>query len=1025
MTGPVRVPVPVDEPARLARLHALAVQGSAPEAMFDALARAASAVCGVPIAMLNLVDADRQWTKAITGLPGMADLPRGTAFCAHTLYSDGVFEIADLQQDARFAANPLVTGDPHVRFYAGAPITLSDGLTMGALCVVDSQPHRLDAAQRASLLELAQVAAEALEMRERALRSVDAAAAGQRRLQHLYDTTPAMLYCADAESRILTVSDAWLARLGYRRDEVLGRRSIDFLSTASRAHALQVALPAFMREGRCEQVEFELLRRDGGTMAVLLSAILERDASGAPLRSMAVLEDLTERRAAERERGASEARYRALVEDQTEVVSLCMPDGRLTFVNAAYARLFGMTPQAMIGTSLFDHVADAERAAVAEHLQKVCRQGGAVEGENRMRSVGDNGEPEARWFAWTNRALNDDAGRVTAIHSVGRDITQRKDVERRLAESRELLQVTLDSIGDAVVTTDAQGRVQWLNPVGERLTGWRKADALGQPLAEVFNVVEEDSRQPARNPVALCLARGSAVGRSNDTVLISRHGAEYGITDSAAPIRDAQGAVLGAVLVFHDATEQRSMSREMSHRARHDALTGLVNRAEFELRLTRLLAQACAEGGDAGDAGDNALLYIDLDQFKLVNDACGHSVGDQLLRQVSALLEDCVRSRDTVARLGGDEFGILLEHCPVGDAQRVAQDICNRMEAFRFPHEGRRFRVGASIGLVPLDSRTGTTTAAVLQAADTSCYAAKEAGRNRVHTWFDTDQALRARHGEMQWATRIEQALDEDRFVLFAQRIEPTTLPSTGPSGRLHCELLLRMREAGGVLVQPNAFLPAAERFHLASRIDRWVARHAFEWLQRIGDAAERIELIAINLSGQSIGDGAFRRDIALWLRAATFDVRKLCFEITETAAITNFAEARVFIEDMRAIGVKIALDDFGSGASSFGYLKTLPVDFLKIDGQFITDLLEDPLDNAAVQCFVDVARVVGVKTIAEFVERADVLQALQRIGVDYAQGFLVHRPQPLEQMFEDHTHLPPSTSMHAPVMNSASSLAR
>ncbi|MFN0185230.1 MAG: putative bifunctional diguanylate cyclase/phosphodiesterase, partial [Aquabacterium sp.] len=429
---------------------------------------------------------------------------------------------------------------------------------------------------------------------------------------------------------------------------------------------------------------------------------------------------------------------------------------------------------------------------------------------------------------------------------------------------------------------------------------------------------------------------------------------------------------------------------EMSYRATHDPLTGLVNRGEFETRLRRTLDKAHEE------RSEHALLYIDLDQFKLVNDACGHSAGDQLLQQVARLLRDAVRGRDTLARVGGDEFAVILEHCTSAHAERVAQQICERMEEFRFVHDERRFRIGTSIGLVPLDHRWANSAAA-LQAADTACFAAKEAGRNRVHIWFDTDQAIRARHGEMQWATRLEQALDEDCFVLHAQKITPLT----SPPGGLHAEVLIRLREPDGSLTMPGAFLPAAERFHLATRMDRWVLRRAIQQIGMLPDLSV-LDTLCINLSGQSVGDRAFHRHAMEALAAAGPEVcRRLCLEITETVAVTNLADAAVFIQEVRGLGVRVALDDFGAGASSFGYLKTLRVDLLKIDGSFIRDLIDDPLDDAAVRCFADVARLIGVQTVAEFVDRPAVLQRVREIGIDYAQGFLLHEPEPLENLLD------------------------
>ena len=439
-----------------------------------------------------------------------------------------------------------------------------------------------------------------------------------------------------------------------------------------------------------------------------------------------------------------------------------------------------------------------------------------------------------------------------------------------------------------------------------------------------------------------------------------------------------------AVQQLHEA------SGEMHYNATHDALTGLVNRSEFEARLRRVLQKA------GEDRSEHALLYIDIDQFKLVNDSCGHAIGDQLLQQVAKLFADAIRTRDTLARLGGDEFAIILEHCSAEQAQRVAQQICDAMAGFRFVHDERSFRVGASIGLVPVDDRW-TSSSAIMQAADASCYAAKEGGRNRVHLWYDTDTAIRVRAGDMQWAMRIEQALDHDQFVLFAQRIEELGKKSPG----IRAEALLRMVQDDGELVPPGAFLPAAERFHLASRIDKWVMQHALAWLKALPDP-RAIRELSINLSGHSIGDRAFHRHaIESFREAGPRICQQVCVEITETAAVTNLGDAAAFIAQIRALGVGVALDDFGSGASSFGYLKHLVVDYLKIDGQFVRDVVDDPLDEAAVRCFAEVARVVGVKTVAEFVDRPEVLAKLRSMGIDYAQGFLLHRPAPLADLLK------------------------
>jgi diguanylate cyclase (GGDEF)-like protein/PAS domain S-box-containing protein len=691
-------------------------------------------------------------------------------------------------------------------------------------------------------------------------------------------------------------------------------------------------------------MNFRVRHDDGGVRQVRSVARRVLAADGELAAFVGVVEDVTDRLAQQRRLADERHRLAAIIEGtDAGTWEWNVPSGETRF-NERWARIVGWSLAELQPTTLqtwaaLCHPEDLARAQalLQQHLADDTR---AYECELRMR----HRDGHWVWVLDRGRVLSRTAdGQPEWMFGTHLDITERRRQQVALEEARdqltqqhELLRVTLQSIGDAVITTDADGRVTWLNPVAERMTGWSSAEALGRPLSQVFHIVHEETRAPSENPVATCLRQGQVAGLAQRTVLISRTGPEYGVEDSASPIRSESGQLLGAVLVFHDVTEQRRLSGEMSYRATHDALTGLANRAEFEARLRRTLHKAHE------DRSEHALMYIDLDQFKLVNDACGHSVGDQLLQQVARLFGEAVRARDTLARLGGDEFAVILEHCTAEQAQRVAQQVCDRMDDFRFIHDGRRFRIGASVGLVPLDSRW-STAAALMQAADTSCYAAKEAGRNRVHTWFDTDQAMRGRHGEMQWATRLEQSLDEDRFELHAQRIESLR----GTAGGLHAEVLLRLRDADGIQVPPGAFLPAAERFNLCARIDHWVLRHTIDSLQRL-PSLDGLELLTVNLSGQSIGDRAFHRHVIELLQTAGPGLcRRLGLEITETVAITNMADAAVFIDQVRVLGVRVALDDFGAGASSFGYLKTLGVDLIKIDGQFIRDLIDDPLDAA------------------------------------------------------------------------------
>ncbi len=597
----------------------------------------------------------------------------------------------------------------------------------------------------------------------------------------------------------------------------------------------------------------------------------------------------------------------------------------------------------------------------------------------------------------SGKIVRDTAGTPLKMIGVNWDVTDIRAITERLSEQHELMQITLESIADAVITTDAEGNTRWLNTVAQRLTGWTNAEAQGLPLEQVFHIVNEDTRLIAENPAETCLKQRKVVGLTNQILLVSKEGKEYGIEESAAPICNERGEAVGVVVVFRDVTQQRRLDEKINYQATHDSLTGLVNRSEFEARLNRLFNQSHQHGSQ------HVLLYIDLDQFKVVNDTCGHTAGDKALCQLSKLLGHVVGSQDTLARLGGDEFGVLLENCPVEKAKRVGENMCEKMEDFRFLYEGHRFRIGTSIGLVCID-RSWPTIDSLMQAADSACYAAKEAGRNRVQVYSETDTGLQSRHGEMQWASRIENALDKDRFELHAQRIKDLKDDSAG----VHLEVLLRMVDTDGDVIPPGAFFPAAERYHLASRIDRWVLKNTIRWLSDQPDEVlSQIDMLCINLSGQSVGDRSFHSfAVNLLSELGEHLCQRICLEITETVAITNFSDAMTFISDVRELGVLVALDDFGAGASSFGYLKSLEVDILKIDGQFIQNLTTDALDAAAVRCFIDVANVVKLKTVAEFVDSQEVLDKINEWGVDYAQGFLIHKPEPLDLLFTNNVPL-------------------
>ncbi|MDE8345497.1 MAG: EAL domain-containing protein [Acidocella sp.] len=777
------------------------------------------------------------------------------------------------------------------------------------------------------------------------------------------------------ERRIIWANHHLERLLGYGPGEMFGLQTRDIYADDSDYEAIGAEAYAVMRDGGSHQTECLMRRRDGTHIWMELSGTL---ADKAAAEVLLILVDINARKRAEaalRTSASFLARTGAAAgvggwEYDLHTSKLIWSDEtcRLHDLPPGYP----ITPEEALG--FYTHEA---RPIVAKLLREAITQGAKWDVE--LPVVSAKGRT---FYARAFGGVEYEHGRPARLTGAIQDVTARRATERQLAESHELMRVTLNSIADAVITTDLKGNVEWLNPVAERLTGWPVEDSRGKKLGQIFSIVNEPTGKPVASPVTACLNERGTATMPENVLLRSRAGSVYAIKGSASPIRDDKQHLLGAVLVFHDVSEQRRLNKEMTYRATHDLLTGLLNRAEFESRLAMFI-------GPDKASETHALMYIDLDEFKTINDSCGHHAGDEMLTQVSALLRGAVRERDIVARLGGDEFGLLLIGCDVARAQIIAQKICAVTDQYRFIHDDKRFRIGTSIGLVPVDGRWPDIST-LMKAADIACYAAKEAGRGQVYTWTETDNAISPRHGDTQWVHRLQMALDENQFELFAQQIKPLTRHTD----QLNCEILLRLRGPDGAYISPGIFLPAAERYHLATRIDRWVVQNVFATLGTGGNA-DGFEMISINLSGKSVGDPSFRADLLAMINAATFDIRKICFEITETAAIINLLDAEAFIGAIRRAGARVALDDFGAGAASFGYLKALAVDFLKIDGQFVTNLREDRLNHAAVRCFIEIAQVIGIRSIAEHVETAEVLDMLQSLGIDMVQGYLMHRPEP------------------------------
>ena len=543
----------------------------------------------------------------------------------------------------------------------------------------------------------------------------------------------------------------------------------------------------------------------------------------------------------------------------------------------------------------------------------------------------------------------------------------------------------LRSALDCVVTIDIEGRIVEFNPAAEKTFGYTREQVIGRDMVEL--IIPPDQRENHRNGMARHLTTGEQrlLGRRVEVKAMRSDGSLFP-AELAITAIDVGGERLFTAYL-RDLTETHYLTEQLSFQATHDSLTGLVNRREFEKRLEVVLTQA-------SDTSEHCLLFMDLDQFKIVNDSSGHPAGDELLRQLAGLLNTKVRASDILARLGGDEFGILLERCPLKKAKELADELLESIRQFRFSWQKKTFTIAASIGIVPIEGG-GITIFEALRAADAACYRAKDDGRNRKHVYSPDDRELTKQRGELRWVTRIHEAFAEGRFHLYRQELQP--LNDELADGKHHFEILIRMEGDDGVMLPTMDMITAAERYNLMPNIDRWVVSTTLKWLQEQGENMNRIGLVAINLSGQSITDSIFLSYVKEQFNIYQVPFSMICFEITETTAISNMSKAGFFIEALRNEGCRFALDDFGSGMSSFGYLKHLPVDYLKIDGEFVRDIINDEVDRAMVKSINEIGQLMGKYTVAEYVENEEILTLLKSIGVDYAQGYAIDKPSPLK----------------------------
>lgn len=783
------------------------------------------------------------------------------------------------------------------------------------------------------------------------------------------------LYVVDLNERVVRANRAFYRFLGREPHEVIGQNVMQLI------HGAHEKEPCPVCQARLERRDAVFVKEADAAMnrwkrPIEIIVKIIRDGRGDPLGTLMVLRDLSRQREIERAIRDSEHRFRSLSQAAFEGIAI-HDRGVIVDANQTLAGMVGYEPADLIGAGVLDLVAPSSRAQVVERLQLPSDTPWEIEIRRRDGTM-FVAEIRARDFPYLGRSM-----RVVAV----RDITELKKAQHALFEEKERLMVTFRSIGDAVIVTDMDGRIQYLNPVAEKFLDCGETEARGTGLLTLCRIEDEANRQAPLDLVRMCLERGTVVMSRNDCLLTRRDGHEFAVEHTTGPIRDRNGNVIGVVLALRDVSEMRHLARQLSYQASHDSLTGLLNRHEFERRLDHALQSA------KDDDKQHVLCYLDLDQFKMVNDTCGHVAGDQMLMQIAALIAPKVRDSDTLARLGGDEFGVLLEGCSLSKAIEIAETLRQIVRDFRFAWGGRTFDVGVSIGMAVISADSGSVTE-VLSAADAACYVAKDLGRNRLHVHQPDDVALARHRSEMEWAQRLSAAIKEDRLRLYGQ---PIMALQAGNSLVRH-EILVHMLDEDGQVVPPMAFIPAAERYNLMPSVDRWVLRATLSWMRRVSRFAAPMAC-SVNLSGRSLCDHRFHEFVMSEIRDSGVDPAHIVFEITETAAVANFAQAQQFIAALKRLGCRFALDDFGSGLSSFAYLKHLPVDYLKIDGNFVRDMAGDPVDYAMVEAINHLGHVMGIRTIAEYVESEAVLEKLRALGVDYAQGFAISHPLPLDKL--------------------------
>ncbi|MDJ0658878.1 MAG: EAL domain-containing protein [Crocosphaera sp.] len=803
--------------------------------------------------------------------------------------------------------------------------------------------------------------------------------------QEFCQTIPVpILLIHPASANINYANPKALSILGFSLDTLLGLSLLDLCDESSQQQLLRNQLNT---QNLIGNYELRLNKKDNN---YLYTSVFFQPLQWDENLLMVSWCDITIRHQIEQELKEKKAFLQLVLDNIPQLIFWKDTNSVFLGCNRLWAKASGIIePEQVIGKTDYDiyhHPNNKHLDPPKNHLSYYREQDLRVinTGNPELNFVEKKRNPEGQevWYSTNKIPIKDGDGNIVGVLGTIENITERKLVERELFEEKELAKVTLNSLGEAVITTNAQGMIQEFNPIAQQLTGWTAQEATNQPISRIFNLIDKAGISLI-NPIYTLLRSHQNQRERLSGILQSKNGEQYEIDIVISPIRSETHQILGAVLIFRDITKASQLAHQLSWEASHDALTGLMNRRELEKQLNLALEAYQIENIE------HILCYLDLDQFKIINDTCGHIAGDELLKQITRLLQARIRSSDILARLGGDEFALLLKGCSLEKAETIANNLRQLIKDFRFSWDHQVFSIGVSIGMVAINQEHQTITS-VLNAADAACYAAKERGRNCVYVYQASDSEVIQQIGQSQWIVRLNNALTDNRFRLYSQKIISIQSPQ-----KTHHEVLLRLLDESGNLISPLVFIPAAERYNLMAEIDQWVIRNFLKLYSEF-EQTESQNLYTINLSAISLKNDQLCDFIEEQLSYYKVNPKHICFEITETTAITNLTQAVQLIEAIKQLGCYFALDDFGSGMSSLSYLKNLPVDYLKIDGSFVKNLEKNSVNYGLVDCFHRIGHVMRMETIAECVEDQKILKILEEIGVDYAQGYGIQRPIPL-----------------------------